>query len=105
MKVSYEWAVEEIDKHNDIADSNFFDTLPEALDYASKCISDGIVKADVGLCRYSHDTDGSLKDRTYAYIRDGKLDVFLRDSYDNPQHNVPKKYIKEASRLLTAVAK
>lgn len=99
MPVSYEWTVELIDAHEDIVDSHYFDTLADAVEFSGRHdrSDDGIVKTDIGLVR--NDDDGN----SWAYIVDGKLDMYLRDSYQNALYDTPKKYLKEVTKVLGKV--
>lgn len=91
-RVSYEWALEHKDEHDDIIDIEFFDpTECPKLPTSST--------TDLALVRYEaegypDDPDSYMEDyRTYAYPKDGKLPAEFED-----RQPIPKRLQKEFSK-------
>ncbi len=67
-KISYEWVIETLDAAGEIDDVNHADTFP------------GFPDSDthIGLVRDERNTfDGDLENRSWAYIKDGKLPEYF----------------------------
>ena len=83
---SYEWAVEMTDDDSgDILDVSFWDTYWQALANASLPPEPGC-HAVIALVRNVHyKADGDLIDKSYAYLKDGRLPVEFDDGLPVPQ--------------------
>jgi len=92
VPVQYEWNIETHDGE-DIEDNDFADKLTEHTDTE-------ILNADA-LVLVCDVRDYSL-DRSWAYVKDGKLPSYFLDAYDHETRKVPKRFHKELqSRLKT----
>lgn len=93
-RVFYEWTTETIDADGDIVDSGFFDKL-------SDISKDDFESNDVGLVRNEGDEANGLKDKFWAYIKDGKLPEYFVDGGGHEiSIKVPQKYHKELNTYL-----
>lgn len=102
-QIHYQWAVEELDHHDDIIDSTHFDTIEDALEYAGK--PDDYIQV-VLIRSVGNDAEGVI-DRAWAYtLRYGPV-LGLRDNFSYGENErgeqitgpqVPKRYHAELAR-------
>lgn len=91
----YEWAIENIDTHDDIQDVWHAETYAEAIRMAGWDLDEGIVKRDVCLVYNLGNTiDESVIERSWAYVEDGRLP----ETFENGR-SVPKRYLAEVNTL------
>lgn len=98
-KTDYEWTIESVDRHGDIIESDFADTLQELLDRYP-----GAKHCDVALVRTTHEycVAGSERgyngvvDRSWAYVSGGCLAERFAGGIRNP--TVPKRYRREFAK-------
>lgn len=87
MAITYEWVAEPVDKHGDIIDPLFDDTLAKVKEWKAEDF-DGCVRIEYALVRNDGNDEEGLQERQYAYTHDGfKFDHGAK---------VPKRFIKEA---------
>ena len=97
-QTNYEWIVEQMDPETvgtddpEISDTSAFDTLAEAKAFAAQCDQ----PVEIGLTRnVGNDVEGLL-DRSWAYVKDGKLpDVFSYGLGNEDGVAVPQRFHKE----------
>jgi len=88
--VIYEWDYETVDTDGDIQDHNHRNSLSE---FNASDITDTLV-----LVRNVFDDVNGLKDRTWAYVKDGKLPEKFKDDDELEGTTVPKKFHKELEK-------
>ena len=92
LRVYYEWDFESVDCDGNIVDHNHFDKLdPGTIDLKDDLPGD-IRYRSLVLVRDVWRDDGELVDRTWAYVRNGKLPEFTQCAYQTDQHKVPKRF-------------
>jgi len=90
----YEWVIETVDEYEDIREVNHADTLTMALLDATLEAEATGMRVDVGLVRDALDNiDGSLKDRQWAYLEDGKLP----EQFDGGA-SIPQRFKREVEK-------
>ena len=103
MKTQYEWDVETVteDEFKDIESHNFSDTLAPLLRFLNTP-EPGYTKALV-LVRDETDNFGDGLERSWAYVKDGKLPEHFEDSGGRPMAKVPKRFHAEFARVSGAI--
>lgn len=90
--IHYEWDYETVDENGDITDHNHADSLSR---FTEQDRTGTLV-----LIRDCGNENAGLKDRTWAYVKDGLLSYHFCDSSGNPMHKVPQRFHDEFSRYL-----
>jgi hypothetical protein len=91
--IDYEWDIETVDGE-DVVDHYFSDKL----DYTKAEFSEAIKAGTLTLVRtVGNDYDG-VTERTWAYVKDGKLPTMFSDCYGTEIHKVPIKFHKEFAK-------
>lgn len=90
--VIYEWDYETVDVNGDIQEHNHRDSLSE---FNASDITDTLV-----LIRNVFDGINGLENRTWAYVKDGKLPEKFKDDDENEGAMVPKKFHKELEKYI-----
>ena len=86
MKVQYEWDREWVDEHGDVQDHN----------HSKKVLPLIAEEGDLVLVRDVVDEFGSVEDRQWAYVKDGKLpEEFCGGA------RVPKRFHSELAHAIT----
>lgn len=89
----YEWVAEPLDKHGDIIDPYFTETLTDLEHIPAH---DDAVRVDIALVVYiGNDANGETA-REYAYIVDGKLP----EEFDDLCIKIPKRFHNELARFM-----
>jgi len=94
--VEYEWDIEGADKHGDIIDHDFSDTLKGLASRAELDVdhfADDIVRNELCLVRSMGNDDEGIVERSWAYVTPQGLPA----ETDNGS-KVPQKYLKEFDR-------
>lgn len=93
MQVIYEWCIETSDD-GDIVDNDFRDKLTE---FTSPLEAN----QELVLVRNEGNFDQGLKDRLWAYVKNGKLPEYFYNSLEQPTgYKVPLKYHSELANYL-----
>jgi len=88
--IVYEWTNEVIDEHGDIIDQDFAERLQELSE----------TNGGIGIVRDEGD-EHALTDRSWAYVKSGKLPEFFSDAYQNETGiKVPKRFHDELEMFL-----
>jgi hypothetical protein len=97
LQVGYEWVVEDIDEHDDIIDTNAWDTPEEALKQYAWPLRDDAVRRDICLTRNAGNNEEGLQDRQWAYFyeKDGRW--HLPTAFDGGKL-VPQEYHRQLTR-------
>ena len=91
---SYEWDVEETEKGTDeIMDHLFCDSFEDAVRTAAAVDADEHVYACIVLVRDSY------ADRSWAYMKDGKLPEMFKDAMGVEVAKVPRRFHREVEKL------
>lgn len=88
LQVSYEWAIETVDEHDDIIDVDHADTLAEA-----RHRLDSNQRQQIALVRDTGSDLEGLCDRQWAYLENGKLP----EAFDGGA-KIPKRFFDEIKR-------
>lgn len=99
MSVYYEWGVEMHEVDGDDFDTDHFATYAEAKSHYDRHRDKDPWK--IVLIRNVGNADVGITDRTWAYVRDGKLDLHFCDGMDEPCYDVPKRFTAEVKRHQT----
>lgn len=93
-KVVYEWDIETIDENEDIMDHNHADKLDrhDKLKENERLV---LVRDEFS----SYDED--LESRTWAYVENGKLPEYFKDSANIQTTKVPVRFHKELEKWTT----
>ena len=99
--IDYEWDIEEVDPHGDIVDHHFLDGHPDGLAPEHERSSEGW-RYDLVLVRttYSNPETRSYTDRSWAYVRNGKLPEMFEDAYQIPVHKIPKRFYDALNKVI-----
>ena len=95
LRAIYEWDYETIDEFGDVLDHNHADKLSS---YEPSEITNDLV-----LVRDTVDELDIIKDREWAYVKDGKLPEFFKDAMGNNGARVPKRFHKELAKYLSKI--
>jgi len=90
--VSYEWDYETVDEDGDIIDHNHSESLSR---YGESDKTDTLVL----IRELGNDRDGMI-DRTWAYVKDGKMPEYFTDSAGVVGAKVPERFHKELAKYL-----
>jgi hypothetical protein len=89
--VYYEWDIETTNEEGEIYDHNFADTLSEVV----------LTEGDLVLIRSVGNENTGLVDRSWAYVKDGKLPACFYDGCENNTAvPVPKRFVSELEKKL-----
>ena len=86
---SYEWVYEYVDQHGDIIDPMYTDSAADAFSYVAST-GEGLSWQIALVKSIGNDSDG-LKERDYAYIKEGKLPTM----FPNENWKVPQRFHDE----------
>lgn len=98
-QVVYDWSLEEIDENEDIVDSDFMQEIPA--DWVNKLPEDGHTFR-ICLVRDLGNQEKGLIERCWAYVVDGKLPEYFKDSAGTDTiHKVSEKFHKHLAAAIT----
>lgn len=92
MKTTYEWDYETVDENGDIVDHNHADQLSK--------FTDGDKTNTLVLVRDVESENNGLEDRTWAYVKDGKLPEYFSDARGALVYKVPQRFHAELKKYL-----